>query len=426
MNSVFSSIVSGYRAKRLESPESPKLGSPDQNTLAGLPVEILLSITDLLLIDDWICISLCSRRLFAILAPRTKSFLPSGREKLPLLRRLERDQPELFICYASYILCRYDGSECFGPSSTEPACFTPYGTLLAQKDCPVLCVPNWGNDRNLVSRKKESIWSHVYYRILFQYLQHAVRLSQMDRPTQPDPYPSRYFQVRNHPSTPEITSLLSINALDHPEGVCLRMQQVNSVFRGEWELLFPRHDPDEQSHSSQPVFICPHISDFKQDILLDSIVDAWFHGEAVSASTFTCDICNTDAEIEIHRDGLSLALIVTTWINLDPGSTPGDPRQRVHCDSWCHRELSGENNPNEQTYSPRVFFEQASFWSLDDLRSCNLALLDKERYKKCLREVSPQDLSLIPEEKPLGGYWFYIYPEDFWSEALLLGIGSIA
>ncbi|CAG8296430.1 unnamed protein product [Penicillium olsonii] len=425
MFSVFDSILPGYWTNGLKSPESPKPGSSDQNTLAGLPVEILLSITDFLLIDDWICISLCSRRLFAIFAPRTRSILPSGKEKLPLLRRLERDQPKSFICYVSYVLCQYDGSECFGPSTTRPDCFTPHGTLLAQKDCPVLCVPNWGNDHDLISRKKESIWSHVYYRILFQHLQQAVMNSQMDRRTIPDSQPSLYFHVRNHPSTPEITSLISINALCHPKGVCLRIQQVNFVHRSKWQLLFPRYDTDEQSHPSQPVFICPHMSDLKHDILLDSVVDSYFHGEAAPDSTFTCEICNTDAEIELRKQGSSLALIVTTWINLDPDSIPGDPRQRVPCNAWGPRKVSGEANSDEQTYSPRVFFEQVSPWSCENLKDCNFELLDRGDYKKILEEVFPHELWFMPKEKPLGIYWVYGDLDVCWTEVLDLFLHCI-
>jgi hypothetical protein len=78
---ICSPVVSRLRGRRTPPSEIPKL-----NTLAGLPVELLLSITDFLPLDDWICISLRSRRFFAIFNHRTNSARPSGKDKLPLLR----------------------------------------------------------------------------------------------------------------------------------------------------------------------------------------------------------------------------------------------------------------------------------------------------------------------------------------------------
>ncbi|KAJ5503577.1 hypothetical protein N7463_006451 [Penicillium fimorum] len=56
---------------------------PKQNTLADLPIELLLSIADFLLLVDVICLSLCNRRLFATFHLRNHFILPSGIEKHP-------------------------------------------------------------------------------------------------------------------------------------------------------------------------------------------------------------------------------------------------------------------------------------------------------------------------------------------------------
>ncbi|KAJ5374180.1 hypothetical protein N7517_006186 [Penicillium concentricum] len=60
---------------------------PKQNTLAGLPVELLLSIADFLPPVDAICLSLCNRRLFATFHRRNHPILPLGRDEIPLLNR---------------------------------------------------------------------------------------------------------------------------------------------------------------------------------------------------------------------------------------------------------------------------------------------------------------------------------------------------
>ncbi|CAG8428835.1 unnamed protein product [Penicillium salamii] len=387
-----------------------ELENPNSKGLASLPVEILLAITDLLYPDDWICISLCSRRLFCIFNDRTKSFHPSGKDKVSLLRRLGRDKPKSFICHLSYVLCESDGSECSG------LC----GTLFGKEDYPILSSPGWGEDLDLVSRRKEPIWCHVYYRILFLYLQLARRKALHGGARTSRIYldPSSYTRVRTDPSSPEITSLLSINALHYPEGVCLRMQQINLVHRSNWELLFPRHDTQFQRQPPQMMFICIHLSNFKRDILFDAVVDGYFHGQIVPDATFTCRKCHTVAEIELHKQGPHLALIVTTWINLDPNLIPDDPRRKVYCRNWSPLGDSSARSLDKRTYSPRVFFENASSYPLKALRTQNLSYLKDQLYKEISRQVSPPGGLCLPKENLVGSYYFNGGPEKGFWEAL--------
>ncbi|KGO71307.1 hypothetical protein PITC_062720 [Penicillium italicum] len=72
---ICSSAASRSWRRRTPPSEIPKM-----NTLAGLPVELLLSITDFLPLDDRICISLYSRRLIAIFNHRTNLARLSGKE----------------------------------------------------------------------------------------------------------------------------------------------------------------------------------------------------------------------------------------------------------------------------------------------------------------------------------------------------------
>lgn len=101
---------------------------PCMTTLAGLPPELLLSISDFLPLVDLICFSLCNHRLLQLsqrqinrLPPRTKD------DQLSILNRLERDFPKYFACEVCSRLHRYDGSESFGLSGLahERACRLP-------------------------------------------------------------------------------------------------------------------------------------------------------------------------------------------------------------------------------------------------------------------------------------------------------------
>lgn len=51
---------------------------PKPHTLNGLPVELILSISDLLELEDILCLSMCNRQLFGALS-RKKKTLSAGR-----------------------------------------------------------------------------------------------------------------------------------------------------------------------------------------------------------------------------------------------------------------------------------------------------------------------------------------------------------
>lgn len=101
----------------------PLPGIPKQNTLAGLPVELLLSIADSLPWDDVGCLSLCCRRLFALLHPRKTPVLLSKEEKISFLMRLERDIPTCFTCHSCQLLHKCDGPTVYGRVTFDWASF---------------------------------------------------------------------------------------------------------------------------------------------------------------------------------------------------------------------------------------------------------------------------------------------------------------
>ena len=372
---IFSLVVSRLRGWHTPISEIPKL-----NTLVGLPIELLLSITDFLPLDDWICISLCNRRLFAIFNHRTNSARPSGKDKLPVLRRLERDLPKYFICHVCHILHEFDGSECFGLS----------GSAFELKNCPLRCLPKWREERELELRGQAPLWFHVYHRIFFLHLQLAMRRFYHGEKCGISTEALSYTQARTHPERswwPEITSLFSTDAQICPEtpGLCLRMQHVMFVHGSRSELLLSRQDIGSGEEPPQIMFICIHVSRLKHAKLLDTVVKAYINGEKAPNSTFSCDKCNTDCRIEVCEYGSDLALVLTTWINLGPGLTPDDPRWKVHCDYCEPSKLTLD--PNDRKDSPRVCFENASPRSLEALRSCNLSYLKDQQYEKVMRRI---------------------------------------
>jgi hypothetical protein len=143
---IWSSVVSQSWGRRTPPSETPKI-----NTLAGLPAELLLSITDFLPLNDRIRSSLCGRRFFTIFNHRTNPARPLGKDKLPILRRLERDLPKYFVCYICLVLHKYARSECFGLSSS----------VYDQDECPLPCIQKWKRQRSdLELRYQASLHVH--------------------------------------------------------------------------------------------------------------------------------------------------------------------------------------------------------------------------------------------------------------------------
>jgi hypothetical protein len=142
-----------------ESPDTPD-PTPDPNTLPGLPPELLVSISDFLYSADLICLSLCNRRLFAVLDRQRKRLtLPLYRSsgKLCVLGKLARDLPNYFICEVCIRLHKYDGSKCLGISidEWEEAC----GILCWAQGKWETCQLSWRIRRELQSRSHDTLYN---------------------------------------------------------------------------------------------------------------------------------------------------------------------------------------------------------------------------------------------------------------------------
>ena len=391
---ICSLAVSRLWGRRLPPSEFPKL-----NTLAGLPVELLLSITDFLPLDGWVCISLCNRRLFAIFNHRINSAPLLGVDKLPVLLRLERDlPPNYFTCHICHILHKYDdydGSECFGLS----------GSVYDLVYCPLPCIKKWKEGpARLEFRLSEPgpIGFHVYHRVFFLHIQLAMKRCCYGEKYGISTEALSYTQVRTYSDEPEFTSLFSTDAHMHPEilGLCIRTQHMVFVHCSKPKLLLSRPKITDAKDPSEIIYICAHVSRLRRAELLDLVVNAYLTGEKGPSYTFTCEKCNTVCLIEVCEYGSDLALALTTWINLGPVLTPDDPRWKIYCNSPDASEVTLD--PNDLKDSPRVLFENVSPQSLEALRSCNLSYLKGQRYKKVM--------SLLHWHKSI----WYLPTNDFW------------
>lgn len=372
---LFSSLVS-----RLSGNNTRLFEIPKQNTLAGLPVELLLSIADFLPLVDVMCISLCNNRLFDTFHRRNHSMLPSGKDKLPLLKRLERDLPSYFICYTCHLLHKYDASQDFGPRS-----------IFEDKAEPLSFLSKWSLHRSL-SLELAISWRQASYITNFLHLQLAMRGFYHGPQFGISTEAICYTQVRHYPresASPEKTTLCSIDAqiCCKPPGLVLRTQEIMSVSGHKQHLMYcnPRTQPEKRGQPPFSMFICPHIDWKKLADLINPIVKAYRAGKKPPSSTHTCGRCHTNFRIEMCEYGTELALIITKWFNLGDGLSPDDPRWKRHAE-LADRVHTGKVRrcPCNGKNSPRVCFEKASPRSLAALRSCNLSYLKDEQYKKVM------------------------------------------
>lgn len=189
-----------------------------------------------------------------------------------------------------------------------------------------------------------------------------------------------YTQVRQHPiksAHPDTISLFSIEAQICPEplGLYVRMQDI-VLFRTRDELIYaPNH------RALDPLIIC---DDHRLLGIIRPLVQLLHREEKVPFAD-TCQICNTDYQIEISEFDSKIALIITRWVNLGRGLTPDHPMWKIHaCFPAGGHGLLDRGDPEHFLQSPRICFEDMATQSIDDLRSRNLSYLRDQQYKRVM------------------------------------------
>ncbi|KAJ5930918.1 hypothetical protein N7466_006411 [Penicillium verhagenii] len=142
-------------------------------------------------------------------------------------------------------------------------------------------------------------------------------------------------------------------------------------------------DPGLRGRSDPPrVFeICAHTPDLTD--LIISIVNTLQGGS--SSLNCTCEVCDTDAVVEIVPFDSKVALIITRWVNLGLGLTQNDILWRNHVYS-----SPGYKSPlpDHLVTNPRFCFEDKASESFEELRSRNLSYLRDDRYKLVMSSAS--------------------------------------
>lgn len=370
-------------------------------TLAGLPVELLLSISECLSLVDLICLSLCNHRLLEVIQRQIDRLSPLTQGDKPvLLTRLERDHPEYFACDICDLLHRYDGSESFGLSG-----------LLHEQTSQILCARmddlvtggfKWFGPVYTLFTHPCKGYSQCY--LSFLQIKLAMRRFRYGPTSGISTDSLSYTQVRQYPPQsvhPDTISLFSTEAQIYPEplGFYVRMQDIVLVRKRDELLDFPK------IWMSKSFKICVHCCLLE---IITPLVESLHHGESSFANT--CHKCNLSVQIEIVDFGSKTALIMTRWVNLGSGLTPNDPMWRNHVD-FCigpRPELDGDEHIL-MTRSPRLSFEDIAPQPLEDLRSRNLFYLKDQQYKIAMSFVAEVDLWHISYKEPskgiIGSLW---------------------
>lgn len=339
-------------------------------TLAGLPPELLLSISDFLPLVDLICFSVCNHRLLELSLRQINRLPPLTQDdKLSILTRLEQDLPGYFACDVCNLLHRYDGSESFGLSG-----------LPHERTCRLPCVrtDQWFRIWFILSTHATSSYSPND--LSFLQLKLAMRRFYYGPGSGISTDSLSYTQVRQDPIKsvhPDTITLFSREAQICPEplGLYIRMQDI---------VVVKTLDELPNNWRSEPFVICQHfgLRDF-----ITPMVESLHNGQKASFA-HNCHRCNTDSQIEISAFESKMALIMTRWVNLGPGLTDQDPLWKAHV---CFPmgpggRLGGHYDPEPilGAQSPRLCFEDTASQSFEDLRSRNLSYLRDQQYKKVM------------------------------------------
>ncbi|KAJ6014658.1 hypothetical protein N7540_009249 [Penicillium herquei] len=345
--------------------------------LGELPLEVLELIAKHMHRLDIICLALCNHWLFSCFSTVPFSnfnYTPTEDFEsyffTELLRRLDRSEPRVFLCYSCNHLHRVQDVSLPGPVFTEPGCFslrkTKYHARYMTTPIRLIDFPCYSD-----------------YKFYFVHLQLAMR-DLYRGPGFGIPLESFFYtEVSTGPigrkdstsheqqisdiSTDKIKStektLLSVDARicnnEKYPSLCLRIQELALVEPQNMNKLIPQ--------PSDHIRICWHIRSGTTEIddLVRQMVRRFRSGERGSSliEQSRCSQCNTSwkiqvREVEVEARQKSVCLAITRWIDLGPGISAEDPRWRSFIES---RHTLGSNHIVSE---PRARFERNSMQAL--------------------------------------------------------------
>lgn len=397
------------------SNHSPNVVKSHQE-LASLPGELILCIFDFLPLADFICGSLCNHRFYQLLLPQRRrlSVNMTVNEKLSVLERLSHDRPEYFACDVCKVLHLYDGSESFGLSGLQLACMLP----CVQSD-------RWFSSKRTV--RDRGVIGCVT-RFSFLHVKLAMR---------------RFYYGKGYG--------INLDSLTHTEirqeSGCLlyflREAQIcpksrTFYLRTQDIIMIPdRYPPTIREIEDLPSEWCPPC--FAEDIfvMLESIMRTFPPSQYGGVSfSYTCDLCDTDMEIEYRYRKQGTVIIITRWMSLGLGiyrdnifrshvkfASTGNPGR-----TWIHDILSERyNDPLDSRkdtvyYGNEIQIYRACYESMakrpfTDMKMIGLSYIQDEKFKYQIPQVLP-DIWMISFQEPSNKRTLKYWRSNFWTSYL--------
>lgn len=364
---------------------------PSVKILSELSVEVILLISDVLPLDDIICFSLCSHRLYEILIGPIRRLKHREDENLLSLIRLERDLPGYFACDICKILHPFDGSEISGLSG-----------LRREQSCNLPCVQSGAWFRAPFVLDTMSAFDHSLSRLSFLHVKLAMKGFYHGLSGGISTDALEYTQVREYRDLLRddsdgwltIDNVLWLFSMKHiicpdPLGFYVRMQDIIVVER--WEYLFLRSSP--HSRITQ-LMACRHLS-------VHTFIGSWIRtfmsleGEATDLIMFydrRCARCNVSYHIKLFESDSKPTIVLTRWLNIGVGVTKDDPAWKLQAYPYWRTEPKMLNKKKLSfKSSPRLCYEATACQSFDDLTSLNLSYLKDRQYIQTMTFASGSD-----------------------------------
>lgn len=337
-----------------------------------LPAELILSVCDWILLPDIFCVSLCNKRLYSLLLRQKQRATLTSKEKLSFLRRYEHDHPEYFACEICDILHQHDGSESLGLARKSD-----------QITCSLPCAQQWTNRDNVM---EDHIWNLIVQPFSFLDLKLAMKRFRCGKEYGISLDSLSYKQV-------DFDAHKTLFLFSRDAEICTKLP---SLYVRRQNIIVVAPANFQSSFVPRGRLIPCFGADLYQ-----MVAGIFTKGQNPTGLAFpyTCDICNTDIEIEFRyfsRSTNKITIIITRWANLGPGLTPEDKLWEAHLKATggrkrnhaClfDREFLGHGGRPPLKRDKIVQVQRAAFESMtrllyEDLKLINLSYLRDEDYK---------------------------------------------
>ncbi|CAG8947351.1 unnamed protein product [Penicillium salamii] len=367
--------------RQRDQQETVKTDSP----ILTLPLELVLSITDLLDDIETTCLALSCTQLWSTLkSQRVKlksgclNLIDSEERRGRLVLILSRDLPKHIVCDYCARLYEVDMSD-------KPS--LPHRRFMTSNTLCDLC----SQFLHRLPLDFQLQWSNGYKML------HRIHFSDVKLAIQ------RFSDQK---------SGYSINSLNHTQVACLKPKTVDPETELEAdtnqlltsiEAMIIHSEPEPPTVSLRIQHIMTARARKRDDSIMDynELPHPCFHIDLLYMSTEfakklpkqgeehhdrsfhcrdTCDTCMVDYQLDIVNDtdtGYEFTLVLTRWINLGSGSSPQDIQWKAHS-AWYG---TVENSHLE----PRFGFETFSSQSHRALRASNLFYLENQNYRSLMQ-----------------------------------------